>query len=71
MKSLAVTFAMLAPAEDDLHRLRHLHPHIFREPGIENVGRADSEGHAAHRADMRRVGIGADIELTGQRIALE
>ena len=55
-------------ADDHLHRLRHLHAHVFGDPGIKNVGSADAEGHAAHRAQVRRVRIGAHVELAGQRI---
>ena len=56
-------------ADDDLHRLRHFHAHIFRDPGIENISGADAEGHAAYGAHVRRMRVGADIELSRQRIA--
>jgi hypothetical protein len=38
---------------------------------IEYVGGADAEGHAAHRAHVRRVRVAADIQLAGQGIAFE
>ena len=62
---------MLPAANDDLHRLGHFDPHIFRDPGIENVGRADAESHTSDRAHVRGVRIGADIELSRQGVALQ
>ncbi len=59
------------PADDHLHRLRHLHANIFGDPGIEHVGGADAEGDAAHRAHMRRVRIRADVHLPGQRVGFQ
>ena len=70
MKSLAVTFGALLAANDDLHRLRNFHPHVFGEPGIKDIRRADAEGDAAHRADVRGMRVRADVELAGQGIAL-
>ena len=62
---------MLLAANDDLHRLRHLHPNIFRDPRIENIGGANAKGHAADRAHVRSVRVRADIQLSRQRIALQ
>ncbi len=70
MKSFAVTFSRLLAADDDLHRLGHLHAHVLGEPRVEDVGGADAESHTAHRAHVRRVRVGADIQLPGQRIGL-
>ena len=71
MKSFAVTLGCFLPRITILHRLRHLHANIFRDPRIEDVGRADAEGHAANRAHVRRVRVGADIQLPRQRVAFE
>src|SRR5271157_1479736 len=61
--------ALLA-ANDDLDRLRNFDPHVFREPRIEHVRRTDAKRDAAHGSDMRRMRIGADVKLAGQRITL-
>ena len=71
MKSLAVTFGCLLAANNDLDRLRDFHAYVFRDPGIENVGRADAEGYAADRAHVRGVRVGADIQLAGQSVTFE
>ena len=56
---------------DDLHRLRHLDANVFRNPGVEYVGRADAEGDASDGAYVRRVRIGANVHLPRQRIGLQ
>src|SRR5206468_781331 len=58
-------------ANDDLYRLRHPDSHVFRDPGIEDVSGANAESHAADRAHVGGVGIGADIQLSGERVTLE
>ena len=60
----------LAP-NHDLDRLRHLDPSVFRNPGVEYVGRPDAEGDAPDGADMRRVRIRSHVHLPGQRIGLQ
>ncbi len=71
MKSFAVALGCRLPRITDLHRLGHFHPDIFRDPGIEYVGGADAERHASDGADVWRVRIGTDVDLSGQRIGLE
>ena len=56
-------------ADDHSYRLRHLHAHVFGDPGIKNVSSADAESHAAYRAQVRGVRIGAHVELPGERIS--
>ena len=58
----------LAP-DDHFHRFRNLGTDIFGDPGIKNVSGADAEGHAAHRAHMRRMRVRADIHLSGYGVA--
>src|SRR5580700_854950 len=62
---------MLPAADNNLHRLRHFHTNVFRDPAVENIGGADAESHAANRADVGRVRVGANVQLPRQRIALE
>ena len=62
---------MLLAANYDLHRLGHLHPNIFRDPRVEDVGCADAEGYASDCAHVGRVRVGADIQLPGERVALQ
>jgi hypothetical protein len=45
-------------------------PHGPGDEGVGHVGRADAEGHAAQRAAVRRVRIGARHQLPGQRVVL-
>ena len=71
MKSFAVTFAWRLAANHDLHRLRHLHPHILRDPAIEHVRRANAKSDAANRAHVRRMRVRADVQLPGQRVAFQ
>ena len=46
---------MPAPANDDFDRFRHADPHVFSNPAIENVSRANAEGDASYSADVRRM----------------
>src|SRR6185369_5099001 len=55
----------------DLGRLRHPHPNILGEPGIENVSRSDSKCDTSNRPGVRRVRIRANHQLAGKSITLE
>src|SRR5438552_7949895 len=62
---------MLASANHHLHGVRHAHSNVFSDPRVENIRSADPEGHAANRARMRSMGIGADDQLSRQRITFQ
>ena len=56
--------------DNDFNRFWNFHPYVFGNPGVINVGSADAEGDASDGADMRRMGVRADIELSGKSVAL-
>jgi hypothetical protein len=56
--------------EFDPRRLRNGQPDGTGDEGVGHVGRADAEGHAAERAAVRGVRIGAHDQLAGQGIVL-
>src|SRR5208283_250276 len=55
----------------DLHRFRHLDANILGNPAIEYIRGANSKSNAADRAHVRSVRIRTNVELSGQRVALE
>src|SRR5712691_6107178 len=62
---------MLLAANHDSHRLGYFDANVFRDPWIDAVGGADAKGHAADRSHVRRVRIGANVQLPRQRVAFE
>ena len=57
--------------EVDADRGRDLHAHVAREPRARDVRRADPEREAAERPGVRRVRVGSDDDLAGERMSLE
>src|SRR6266567_3634303 len=62
---------MFLPANDNLDRLRHPYSHVFSNPRIKNVSRANPKSYAADCARVRRVRIRTHHQLSRKRIALQ
>ena len=62
---------MFLAANHNFHRFRHAHTNVFSDPGIKDVGGADTERYASDCTRMWRMRVRADDKLPRQGVAFE